>query len=174
MNFKKLLLPISASLIAVIIWESLKFLLNKIIEYSNMEHAGITNVWFILFFISVNLLFFLLHLKYSKSDYSKAQKDKSIAEKEVLPQKSKEYDILDDCVLESPGWYRNPITDVIFCFKCWHHPNKSKIPIIKNGIGLSAWICPKCKEPYRSIERTLKKLFFKQSYASMIRQRPSK
>ena len=46
------------------IWESFKFLLNKIIEYNNMEHAGITNFWFILFFVSVNLLFFLLYYKY--------------------------------------------------------------------------------------------------------------
>jgi len=39
-----------------------------------MEHAGITNIWFILFFFFINLLFFLLYLKYPKSDHSKIQK----------------------------------------------------------------------------------------------------
>lgn len=74
MDSKKLFQPILPSLIAMAIWESFRFLLNKVIEYNNMEHIGITNFWFILFFISVNLLFFLLHLKNTESRYSKSRK----------------------------------------------------------------------------------------------------
>ena len=67
-NSKKLFSQVLASLIAVVIWESFRFLLNKIIAYNNMEHAGMTNLWFVLFFISVNLLFFLflIHLDNKK------------------------------------------------------------------------------------------------------------
>ena len=66
MTFKKLFFQVLTSLIAVATWELLGFLLNKAIEYSNMEHAGITNFWFILFFISVNLLFFLISFNNKK------------------------------------------------------------------------------------------------------------
>ena len=61
------------------IWELFKFLLNKIIGNS-MDHVGITNFWFILFFISVNLLFFLLHLRMEKLKLSKSQKYKDDVE----------------------------------------------------------------------------------------------
>ena len=76
MNFKKLSPQIIASLIAVIIWELFKLLLNKIMA-NNMDHAGITNFWFILFFISVNLLFFLVQLRREKLKLNKPQKDKN-------------------------------------------------------------------------------------------------
>lgn len=59
----------------MVIWELFKFLLNKIIG-NNMGHAGITNFWFILFFISVNLLFFLVHLRMEKLKSNRPQKDK--------------------------------------------------------------------------------------------------
>lgn len=75
MNFKKLSPQIIASLIAVIIWELFKLLLNKIMA-NNMDHAGITNFWFILFFMSVNLLFFLVQLRREKLKLNKPQKDK--------------------------------------------------------------------------------------------------
>ena len=79
MNFKKLLPQIIPSLIAMAIWELFKFLLNKIIG-NNMDHVGITNFWFILFFISVNLLFFLLHLRMERLKLSKSQKHKDDVE----------------------------------------------------------------------------------------------
>jgi len=92
---------------------------------------------------------------------------------EPLPQKLPEYDILDDCIFDAISkWYINPITDEIFCFKCWHD-NKSKIPIAKDGINLSSWICPKCNKPYTS-PRTIKKIFLKNPRATVIGQRPEK
>ena len=75
MTFKKLLFQVLTSLIAVAIWELLKFLLNKVIGYNNMEHAGITNFWFILFFISVNLLCFLVLYKKATPNHNKTRKD---------------------------------------------------------------------------------------------------
>jgi len=66
MSSKGFLLQILASLIAIPIWELLTFLLKKVGH--NMEHSGITNFWFILFFISVNLLFFLIHLNNKKRE----------------------------------------------------------------------------------------------------------
>ena len=57
------------------IWESVKFLLNKTLEYNNMEHVGITNIWFILFFISVNLLSFLVLYKKAIPNLNKNQKE---------------------------------------------------------------------------------------------------
>ena len=169
-NFKNLFLQILAGLMAIVIWESLKFLLNKITEYSNMEHAGITNIWFILFFISVNSLFFLLYYKYSKSDYSKAQKDKRIDKKELLPQKSIEYDILDDCVPEeNPGWFRNPITDEKFCSDCWDARKiKKRLKKDWSNWPWPRWICPRCNKPYTSLKRTLMSLFLKRSDADRI------
>jgi hypothetical protein len=172
MSFKNLFPQILAGLIAVVIWESLKLLLNKTLEYNNMEHAGITNFWFILFFISVNLLFFLLYYRERKNtNNSKIRKDSIEAGKEPLSKEYHVYDILDDCVYDALSkWYINPVTDEIFCFKCWHE-NKSKIPIAKDGFNLSSWICPKCNKPYTSAVRTLKKLYMKNHSASIMRQR---
>lgn len=68
MTFKKLFFQVLSSLIAVAIWEL------KVIEYNNMERAGITNFWFILFFISVNLLCFLILFKKVAPNRNKNQK----------------------------------------------------------------------------------------------------
>lgn len=93
---------------------------------------------------------------------------------EPLPKEPHVYDILDDCDYDALSkWYINPVTDEIFCFKCWHE-NKSKIPIAKDGINLSSWICPKCNKPYTSAVRTLKKLYIKNPSASMIRRQHEK
>jgi len=67
-TFKKLFFQVLSSLIAVAIWEL------KVIEYNNMERAGITNFWFILFFISVNLLCFLVLSKKVAPNRNKNQK----------------------------------------------------------------------------------------------------
>lgn len=75
MTFKKLFFQVLSSLIAVAIWELLGILPNEIIEYNNMEHAGITNFWFILFFISVNLLCFLVLHKKATPSHNKTRKD---------------------------------------------------------------------------------------------------
>jgi hypothetical protein len=74
-NFKKLFQQILTSLIAVAIWESFRFLLNKAIAYNDMGHAGITNFWFILFFISVNLLCFLVLSKNATPNHNKNRKN---------------------------------------------------------------------------------------------------
>ncbi len=55
---KDFLKQISASFIAVICWESLVFLLKRATKLKDMDHAGITNFWFILFFVSINVLSF--------------------------------------------------------------------------------------------------------------------
>lgn len=68
MTFKKLFFQVLSSLIAVAIWEL------KVIEYNNMERAGITNFWFILFFISVNLLCFMILFKKVAPNRNKNQK----------------------------------------------------------------------------------------------------
>jgi len=57
---KKFLLQILASLIAIPVWELFILLFRKFLNYNKMEHASILNLWFIIFFISVNLLFFSL------------------------------------------------------------------------------------------------------------------
>lgn len=57
---KNFLLQILASLVAIPIWELFILLFKKSLHYNKMEHAGILNLWFIIFFISVNLLFFSL------------------------------------------------------------------------------------------------------------------
>lgn len=74
MTFKKLFFQVLSSLIAVAIWELIGFLPNKVVKYNNMDHAGITNFWFILFFISVNLLCFLVLSKKVTSNHNKNQK----------------------------------------------------------------------------------------------------
>lgn len=52
---------------------------------SYMVHTGIFNFWFILFFILVNLLFFLVRLKMEKSNLNKPQKNKHNIESKQEP-----------------------------------------------------------------------------------------
>lgn len=89
-----------------------------------------------------------------------------------LPKKTHAYDISDDCIWEdNPGWYRNPITDELFCGDCWDG-FKIKKHLIKKD--LSEWFCPKCKKPYNSRARMWKNLFMKKPIPYRIRQQPEK
>ncbi|MCK4827275.1 hypothetical protein KA005_66710 [bacterium] len=91
-----------------------------------------------------------------------------------LPQKPIEYDILDDCDFEEKdNWYRNPVTDEIFCSTCWDD-HKFVKHLTNDQKNQSRWVCPKCKTIYDSRTRMWKKLFMKNPRSFMIGRQPEK
>ena len=87
------------------------------------------------------------------------QKKNIKAKKEQLPQRQSEYTIMNDCTQdENAGWLKNPITDKIFCSKCWYE-NKTITPLIKDNEVSAGWICPRCKKTYTSLSRAFNNSF---------------
>jgi len=88
--------------------------------------------------------------------------------KEPPPQKTREYDILDDCIWEEfPGWFINPKTKEKFCCDCW---DAYKIKKRLTKINLSQWVCPKCNKSIESRLNMWKDLCMKKPCASVIRR----
>jgi hypothetical protein len=116
-------------------------------------------------FIAAGLIFGWAAFKDIKS-YLQKRKDIKTEKEKPLPQKLREYDILDDCIWEeNPGWFRNPTTDEKFCSNCWD-VHKTKKHLTK--INLSQWICPKCNKSIDSRLNMWKDLFMKKPPASII------
>jgi len=63
---KGFVVQVIASFVSIVIWELLVWISTFSFRYLDMDHIGIENLWFIVFFISVNLLFWSLSSKYNK------------------------------------------------------------------------------------------------------------
>ena len=120
----------------------------------NMEH-NIPGMVFIIigctgiFLTTIYWIYSSIKSKMRKKFNQEQQKDNIKTKKESPIQKSREYDILDDCKWEEfPGWFINPKTKEKFCYDCWQPPRRFKQYLKKKS--LSEWFCPECKRLYVS------------------------